>query len=263
MIKVILTLFLAYCSLILLVYIFQDKLIFFPDKTPLKKCPLTLRPGIEAKSIEFAGTSLNFYIREMEKSKFWFLHFHGNAGRACDREFVFNELEELPLNIVLMEYPGYSQSSTDPSEKSILKNGDVAMRYFQQKKELPFFLFGESLGTGVATYLAAKFEVAGLILQSPFPSLSKIGQKAYPFLPIKLLLKHNFPAEDWAIQVKSKVLILHGEMDGVIPLSLGIEQGKNFKSGYDFQIFKERGHNDLAIYNPEFWDKVRSFIEAK
>jgi len=213
------------------------------------------------RSIDFAGQKLNFYIRKNEKATSWLLHFHGNAGRACDRDFIFEELYKLPLNIVLMEYPGYSGDKTKPSQKVFLENATAAFKYFLSEKDMPFILFGESLGTGIATYLATKFEVKGVILQAPYPSLGEVGEKAYPFLPINLLLRNNFPAKEWAPQVNSKVLFLHGEMDTIIPLTLGQAQAKNFKPGYDFKIFKNKGHNDLILYNNELWDQVRSFIQ--
>jgi pimeloyl-ACP methyl ester carboxylesterase len=161
-----------------------------------------------------------------------------------------------------MEYPGYSGDLTPPSEKTILKNAEQAIRYFKSIEDLPFVLFGESLGTTVATYLASHFEIQGLILQSPLPSLSDVGKRIYPFLPLNLLLKNNFKAKQWALKVKAKVLILHGEKDTIVPLELGRKQSLNFTPKAQFISFKNRGHNDLAIYNDLFWTKVRNFIEA-
>jgi len=257
MLKFLIPLLSFYVFLVVLVFLIQGKLLYFPDSTPLKNCALKNF----AQSIEFEGQKLNFYLREKEDATAWLLHFHGNAGRACDREFVFEELNKLPLNIVLMEYPGYSGDKTKPSQKAFLENAKKSMEYFLTKKKLPFYLFGESLGTGIVTYLATEFETKGLILQSAYPSLGEVGEKAYPFLPVRLLLRDNFPAKEWAPKVEAKVLFLHGEEDNIIPLSLGKVQSEFFKAGFDFQTFKDRGHNDLTPENIDLWNKVRSFIQ--
>lgn len=261
MLKFLIPLLSFYLFLVVVVFLIQDKLLFFPDNTPLKNCPMTNGFSAKIESIDYKNHRLNFYIRENANANAWLLHFHGNAGRACDRDFVFGELYKLPLNLVIMEYPGYSGDKTKKSQKTFLENASTAMDYFKEQKDLPFFLFGESLGTGIVTYLATKYDVKGLILQSPYPSLGEVGEKAYPFLPVSLLLRNNFPAKKWAPDVRTKVLLLHGEEDNIIPLSLGRKQAENFPVGYDFQSFKGRGHNDLTPNNDDLWDKVRSFIK--
>jgi len=261
MLKFIVPLLSFYVFLIVVIFLIQDKLLFFPDSTPFKNCAITSKFSATAESLEFNGQKLNFYLKENENAKAWLIHFHGNAGRACDRDFIFQELYKLPINLVIMEYPGYSGDKTKPSQKTFLENAQAAMDFFISRKKLPVYLFGESLGTGIATYLATKNDVKGLILQSPYPSLGEVGEKAYPFLPVRLLLRNNFPAKDWAPKVNTKVLFLHGEDDNIIPLSLGKKQAENFPPGYDFQVFKGRGHNDLTPYNNELWDKVRLFIK--
>ena len=261
MLKFLIPLLSFYVFLIVVIYLIQDKILFFPDHTPINKCAIIDKFTATAETLDFKGQQLNFYLKENENAKAWLIHFHGNAGRACDREFVFQELNNLPLNLVIMEYPGYSGEKTRPSQKAFLENGEAALEYFISKQKLPIYLFGESLGTGIATYLATKFEVKGMILQAPYPSLGEVGEKAYPFLPVNLLIRNNFPAKDWAPKVNTKVLFLHGEDDSIIPLTLGKKQAENFRSGYDFQVFKGKGHNDLTFYNDELWDKVRSFIQ--
>ena len=82
-------------------------------------------------------------------------------------------------------------------------------------------LWGESLGSGVAIALAAEKPVAKLILDAPFTSALDIAASAYPFLPVRLLMKDQFRSDLRIAQVKAPVLILHGEADSVVPISYG------------------------------------------
>lgn len=124
----------------------------------------------------------------------------------------------------------------------------------------PMVLYGKSLGSGVATYAAAHRPAAGLVLHAPYPSLVAVGQAAYPWAPVGLLLRHPMPAQDWAAAVACPVLALHGEDDTLIPIALGRQQALRFRR-VDFVALPGLGHNDLgAEPNGPYWRHVRSFL---
>ena len=204
----------------------------------------------------------HFYLHKKEEARVWILHFHGNAGAACHRAFYIKELSDVEANIILAEYPGYSNDPKKSTERSILNNARALFHYLQSinTNNLPIILYGESLGCGVAINLALREKVAGLILQTPYTSISDIARVHYPFLPIRWLIKNNFPANTWAKEVYTKVLILHGVKDDIIPIKIGRRLVTNFPHPPQFEEFSEFGHNDLNLGNPKYWQVVKDFI---
>ena len=121
------------------------------------------------------------------------IYFGGNAEEAS---WVLSELAHIPgWSALVVNYRGYGQSEGAPSERALF--ADALALYDQAIKRLDIephrvVAMGRSLGTGVATYLASQRPIAAVILVSPYDSLVSIAQRAYPFLPVRLLLKHRF-----------------------------------------------------------------------
>src|SRR5262249_59622837 len=87
--------------------------------------------------------------------------------------------------------------------------------------EVRLVLWGESLGTGVAVALAAEKKVARVVLEAPFLSGVSIAASAYPFVPVRLLMKDQFRSDLRIRDVAAPVLIVHGDRDNVIPIESG------------------------------------------
>ncbi|MFI5391557.1 MAG: alpha/beta hydrolase [Bacteriovoracales bacterium] len=242
--KIVTILFSLYFTLVILLYFIQERLIFFPDD----------RICNDLKTIEFEGENIRFIEKPNSQAKGTLIHFHGNAGGVCDRTFVIDQLSTLPLNIVLVEYPGYSGNKPFPTLKRIKENSLKILKYFKNKGG-PIFLYGESLGSSVATYVASLEKIDGLILQSPFPSLGEIGQSAYPIFPVKWLIKDDFSFN----KISTKSLILIAQEDEIIPKKLSEEQSKFFENVKVF-TFPNRTHNDLVLGNQKLWSEVINFL---
>ena len=87
--------------------------------------------------------------------------------------------------------------------------------------EKNIIIYGESLGTGVATEIAQNKDFAGIILESPFTSMIAAGKTKYPFFPIKLLLKDKYESDKKIKNIKSPILIMHGKVDTLVPFWMG------------------------------------------
>ncbi|MEN8211276.1 MAG: alpha/beta hydrolase, partial [Thermodesulfobacteriota bacterium] len=130
-----------------------------------------------------------------------------------------------------------------------------------QSKKLPIYLLGESLGTGVATWLAANVQVQGLILISPYTSFVDLASTHYPWLPVNLLLKNRFSADKLAKNVNSNVLAFHGMQDNIIPIKFARKQMTNFSCTKKLIEFDNAGHNDITITGRTIIQKeVKKFI---
>jgi fermentation-respiration switch protein FrsA (DUF1100 family) len=105
-------------------------------------------------------------------------------------------------------------------------------------------LWGESLGTGVAVALAAERPVGRLLLEAPFTSAVEIGAAAYPFLPVRLLMRDPFRSDERIARVTVPVLIMHGERDAVVPIAYGEKLFALIRAPKRFIRIANAGHND-------------------
>lgn len=248
---------LIYIILCAALYCVQDRLLFPREPGKFSECPSMKTLGAVPKEIE----GLRFYEKATPENKTTLVVFHGNGGTACDRSWLLSRLQKLPLNFIFIEYPGYAQddpSSPSPSEKAILTQTGNLMKLLDGKR---LILFGESIGSGVATFAASFKSVAGVILQSPYTSLADVGQFHYKWFPVRYLTRNSFNAEVWAHHVLAPVLVLRADKDEVIPTSITEAQIRNFPKNVQVVNFTRSSHNSMEYDDPElYWRSVEGFI---
>jgi hypothetical protein len=190
---------------------------------------------------------LRYYVQAKPKPDNWIIVFHGNAGNACDRTYFPDLLKAFNSNLILFEYPGYGKDANTPKESLILEQAHELILHIKEKNSdnLPIYLMGESLGTGVATFVAARTDISGLILISAYPSIARLAGHHYPWVPVKYLLKHTFQADIWAGRIKAPVLLFHGINDDIIPVAFARQQVLNFKGKTTLVELPDCGHNDI------------------
>jgi len=142
------------------------------------------------------------------------IYFGGNADDATRILLHVKNLTD--FDIISFNYRGYMKSTGEPSEINLFSDALTIFDTYAQDKKV--ILIGRSLGTGVATYLASKRDIKGLILITPYDSIVAIAKKKYPFLPIDLLLRHKFESTTYMLHVKSPVSIIEVKDDDVTPL---------------------------------------------
>jgi alpha-beta hydrolase superfamily lysophospholipase len=240
---------------------FKQEAILFPAFGPdYTQCTQIQGLGYTAHRVQLRGESVRLLWWGAAEARGTLLLFHGNGGTVCYRVEHAGRLRHAGWNVALAEYPGYGRDAGRAGQAAILRNALAAFDVARiQGGGLPLLLFGKSLGSGVATYVASQRPVAGLILQAPYPSLTAVARHAYPWLPVGLLLRHPMPAQDWAPQVRAPVLVLHGEADRLIPIALGRQQAKHFAS-IEFVSIPGAGHNDISERDPElYWSRILEF----
>ncbi len=154
------------------------------------------------------------------------LHFHGNGSQVADTEWLADEFARQGLGFVAVEYPGYGLAAGkgSPSEDSIVTAALAAVQHVTGTLQLApkdLVLSGQSLGTGVAVELARRGVGRRMILITPYTSLPDVGARAFPFLPVQLLMRDRFESGDKASSIAMPVLIVHGTADEVVPFELG------------------------------------------
>ncbi|HWK97168.1 MAG TPA: alpha/beta fold hydrolase [Pseudolabrys sp.] len=150
------------------------------------------------------------------------LFFHGNGEVLAWRVPRFSSIVEDGTGLIALSYRGYAGSSGTPSEAGLIADaeavyGFAALRYAPQR----IVPWGYSLGSGVAVAIAAAHPVGGLILEAPYTSTVDIAAAAFPYLPVRWLLRDRFHSDRRIGSVRAPLLIMHGVKDRVIPIRFG------------------------------------------
>ena len=182
---------------------------------------------------------------------------------------IMPNLDDLPLNVVIIEYPGYGGDTIKghPSEARILVN---ALDMFDEVKringrKLPIIVYGGSMGTTIATYVASKRPVQGLILRNPMTSMEDAAHEIFKKTGkggkklISRFMKSKFKSFEWARNVKTNTLILHAQDDEWVPVAMARKFASNFKSQLKFVEIVGGKHMDNHTF-PQYKKEIQDFI---
>jgi len=224
-----LTILIGYLLVLALVRIFERHLIFFPnypDRLDGDWHPRVL-PVQDVWLTASDGVKLHAWWIPHDNAKFTFLAFHGNASNIANRTPIYDFLHSTPANVFALEYRGYGRSEGKPGEVGVYRDAEAAYEHIVNTKGIDrkaIISFGQSLGTAVATHLAARRQVTGLVLEAPFPSASRVARKVLWFLPgVSLLVHGQFDTQTRLKEIRVPILIVHCDHDPVIPFRFGQE----------------------------------------
>ncbi len=201
----------------------QRFLVYFPDATHVEPSAVGLAGVSERRLTAPDGVSLVAWYAPARPGQPTLLYFHGNGGNLANRAGVIRQVMSEGLGVYMMSYRGYSGSGGIPSEPENIAD---ARRAYADLVALgvragDIVLYGESLGSGVASQVALDVAAAGLILDSPFTSVVDIGAQNYPFLPVSWLISHRYETIRIIDKVRMPLLVVHGEADRVVPVEMG------------------------------------------
>jgi uncharacterized protein len=237
---------LGYGGLLALMYVFQRALLYFPDtrRTPPAQAGLPQAEEVTLTSSD--GEKLVAWFVLARDGKPLVIYFQGNAEGLPARAGRFTWLIADGSGLLALAYRGYGGSTGKPSEDGLIRDAVAAYdfaraRYAAQR----IVLFGESLGTAVAVALAAEREIGGLILDAPFTSAAAVGAAAYPFAPVRWLMKDKFRSDERIGHVAAPLLVLHGEQDSIVPIRFGERLFALAREPKRMVRFAQGGHVDL------------------
>ena len=188
------------------------------------------------------------------------LYLHGNGGHIGYRALRFARLAGFGWGVLLLEYRGFGGNPGTPTEAGLYEDaraGYAALRAFGIPARR-IVLWGESLGTGVAVHLATEVEVGAVMLESPYTSITAIGQKQFPFVPVALLLRDRFDLIGRIKGVRAPVLVMMGGRDSVVPPAMSRTVFAAANEPKMSWLAADAGHNNLVEAGA--FDVVRSFI---
>jgi fermentation-respiration switch protein FrsA (DUF1100 family) len=247
--SILLFLLVGYGAIVTLAYFAQRSLMYFPDRARTSPAQAGF-PQAEEITIDTPdGEKLVAWYVPATGGKPLFLYFHGNGGALVDRVGRFRGLIADGNGLLAISYRGYGGSSGKPDEQGLLTDAAAAYAFAAARYPMSrIAVFGESLGTGVAIWLAATSPVSLVLLQAPYTSIAEVGAAAYPFLPVRLLIKDSYRSDERVGRVTAPVLVLHGERDRVVPIGYGERLYALIRAPKRFVRFPEGGHVDLDQY---------------
>lgn len=189
--------------------------------------------------------------------------FHGNGENLETLRYagLLEDFRRLGIAFLATDYPGYGRSSGTPSEEGLLATGEAAVAWARkQHPGRPVVVCGWSLGAAVAVAMAARHpeEVAGLIALSPWTTLDEIARLIFPGFAVKALLRERYDSLAAARQIRVPALVIHGEMDDIIPVEQGERVAKALAGGRWVSV-PRAGHNDL-MGQPVVWQEIGRFL---
>jgi len=269
MISLVATLSALYLAVVGLMYVAQRSLQYFPQEGLRTGFEVPARYGLDgfgAASIDTSDgeTLVSWLALPPATGAPVILYMHGNAGTFGDRAERFRLFRDEGFGVLALSWRGYGGSTGSPTEEGLVEDGRAALKLLEQKG-IPLsriILFGESLGTGVATQLAANPATSPLavILEAPYTSAADVARKHYWFLPIGLLMKDQFRSIDFASRVTAPVFVFHGTADTIVPYEQGKRLYATFNAPKDFLTMKGNGHIDPL--SPASWGAIKAFLKA-
>lgn len=236
----------AYVVLLGTFYVFQSHFIYHPV-AGLRATPAERGFAYEDLWLTTPdGETLHAWYVPAPQPRGTVLYLHGNGGNIS---FVVPRdlagLHALGLNVLLLDYRGYGQSSGTPSEQGLYTDVQTAWDYLTDERSIDpaaIIIIGYSLGGGPAAWLAAHTDPAGLILMNTFTRLIDRGAEIYPMFPVRLLAQHRYPTLDLLSDIHAPLLVVHAADDTTIPIAHGYTLHAAANSPFPL-VELEGGHN--------------------
>jgi fermentation-respiration switch protein FrsA (DUF1100 family) len=221
----------VYLALGVVLYLFQSSLVFLANMPGRKLDATPADIGLLFDDVRITtadGERLHGWYIAAEDPRGALLFFHGNAGNISHRLESIAIFNGLGLDVLIVDYRGYGQSTGKPSEQGTYRDAQAAWDYLVEERGLApgrIVVFGRSLGGAVGAQLGARLAEeaapAAVIIESSFTSGADMARRLYPIYPAQLLTRLRFPVRDHVARLRCPVLVVHSRDDEIIPFAMG------------------------------------------
>jgi len=262
LLKLFLTIFLIYFVILFFLFFYQRNLLYHPNENNYSGDQLT----VDIKEVKITTQDnielLAWYHEKNLKDYKTILYFHGNAGSLENRIHKLNHFKNLDINFLIIAWRGFSGNEGKPSEKGLYEDGESAVKWLLNKgiEEKNIILYGESLGTGIATHISQNKNFAGVILETPFTSMADVAKTFYPYIPVSLVLKDKFENKKKMKNISSPILVMHGELDQIVPFRMG-EKIYKIANTPKYSYFTKYD-NHMMEYDENLIRALESFLKS-
>jgi uncharacterized protein len=245
-----------YLCCVALMYLGQERLIFHPTSSAHQRHQYR---QVEGYSLQRGPVTLGGWLLHPERASDKLLIYYG--GNAEDVFLNIEEYQAIEAATLFVAYRGYGPSGGKPGEQELYGDAlavfdDMASR----KQPRQVFLIGRSLGSALASYVAAHRPVQGVVLITPFDSLAEVARGHYPWLPVDWLLKHRFPSADFATAITCPVLVIYGGRDQVVTPQR-TENLLRHLPGTTKQLFLPQAEHGTIDMHGDYWRALLAFLD--
>lgn len=237
-----------YLILLVVIYFFQDNLLYHPSRFPVNQTQelaasvgLKLWPTDDAnyRGLITAPPATSSFVRGTV------IVVHGNAGSAVYRNYYAKALEPLGFEVLIYEYPGYGSREGKWGAASFVPDLRKVIQEVHQSRSGPIYLWGESMGCAVAAQAVSDpaIPVSGLVLLAPWDNLATVAQTHFPFLPARWLVRDKFDTVANLSQFRHPVVVIKLGRDEVIPPPCEQHVFDTLSAPKKLIVFPEATHN--------------------
>ena len=254
---------LAYLGVALGMYLMQRRLQYHPENKGLTPAAA----GLNNVQVLYLPTP------DHEKIVAWYtpaaagrptiLYFHGNAGEIGDRPKRYQYYQARGFGVLYVSYRGFGGSSGSISESGLMTDARTSYEWLTGQGVVAgdVAVVGESLGTGVAVQLAARYPVGAIALEAPYTSTADVAAGIYWWLPVHLLMKDQFQSKQYIASVKAPLLIIHGDADTLIPVAFGKALFALANEPKEIAIVPGIGHE--VLFEASTWAREVAFFDQQ
>lgn len=234
--RIVLSVLFVYAALCAWLYFSQRSMLYFPTPAIV---------GVQAHAFELQNDGLKLKGWVVNPGKPRAMIYFGGNGEAIEYNADIFKATLPDVTVYLLPYRAYGGNPGDVTEENLYR--DALELYDQIKsRHVSVNVLGRSLGSGVATYLAAKRKIDKLILVTPFDSIVNVAQGHYPVFPVKLLIMDRYESWRRASSINSDVMVLIAGNDEIIPRASTDNLLKHFKQKPTVIVFENTGHNTVS-----------------
>lgn len=246
-----------YAAVVGYMYFNQRALQYFPQGEVVALAAARL-PGAEAVSIPSGTGAINGWHQAPQPGKPLIIYYKGNSGSFSAEHERFEQFVAEGYGFLSFDYRGFPMSPGEITQDNILEDAIAAFDW-AQAKGAPVMIWGRSLGTGPATYVASVRDAEALLLETPFLSAATVGSERYPYLPVALVMQDQFPVNQWIVDVAEPVLVAHGTADTTIDVSNGERLYALVLNKGELWIEPGADHGDLWARG--IWNHAKPFFK--
>lgn len=244
---------LAYAGMCGWVYYRQQVMLFPAHRAPQIEESWQPTAGSETRQAVLQGSCGDLHAAQWDvaNSKGVVMIFHGNAENLMTVERQVAEFHHLGYAVMSWDYPGYGRSANCWfDEQDLLHDAEIAFRWAQkQATGRPITLYGRSLGSGLALYVASRHAVHKVLLVSPYDSLANVGKDHMPpYIPVDWLILYPLNAQEWIARVKAPVHAIHGLQDTLIAPERAKRLMQHAGKNAEITWVKDAGHRTSELF---------------
>ena len=254
----------VYCVIGLALFYLQEKFMFHPEPlppdyvyqfdVPFKEIYIAMNPRDTLSMVQFFPAD--------SVSKGVVIYFHGNMDNINRYAKFADNFTKQGFEVWMPDYPGYGKSTGNLTEELMNKEAlEVYKMAYSKFSPDSIIVYGKSLGTGVASYVASKEKIRQLILETPYYSMPSLFSSYAPIYPTGRMSRFKFPVGEYLQKVEEPVTIFHGILDRIVFYSQGKKLQKILKPKDQFITIEGGGHNDLGSFRL-FHEKLDSVLKT-